>query len=227
MSVNNNYLISKITHSQPFYSEENLIISVLEHIHHFLPADNIVTLTELRVGAGRVDIVAGQVRSVSQSICSNLTNLEACVLSHLYYRKRLKALTVSNKLGLALSQVTDCLEKLCLKGYCVQAGQCFVRNQLPITNVVAIEGKLQNWRKALTQASRNRLFTSQSFVALDARYARPAIKNLQLFRNAKVGLAIVFNDDEIHILHRPPHRPPIADILPVMAESALIAHITH
>lgn len=58
----------------------------------------------------------------------------------------------------------------------------------PFKHVVAIEAKLYDWGRALTQAYRNRQFATQSWVVLDAHYSVSKVA-VDAFRKAGVGLA--------------------------------------
>jgi hypothetical protein len=72
-------------------------------------------------------------------------------------------------------------------------------------NTAALEMKLRDWRRALTQAFRYRSFAHVVFVVLDAAHAAPAIRSLDRFRRSNVGLISI--DDvsgtaQIHFVPR-------------------------
>jgi hypothetical protein len=58
----------------------------------------------------------------------------------------------------------------------------------PFKHVVAIEAKLYDWGRALTQAYRNRQFATQSWVVLDAHYSVSKVA-IDAYKQAGVGLA--------------------------------------
>jgi len=58
----------------------------------------------------------------------------------------------------------------------------------PFKHVVAIEAKLYDWGRALTQAYRNRQFATQSWVVLDAHYSVSKVA-IDTYMHAGVGLA--------------------------------------
>lgn len=62
----------------------------------------------------------------------------------------------------------------------------FQRQGRPILK--AFEIKLNNWRRALLQANRYRLFANSSIVVLPARNQNAALKYLETFRLLEVGL---------------------------------------
>lgn len=64
-----------------------------------------------------------------------------------------------------------------------------VREYELITNtIISIEAKLRNWKRALHQAMRYKRFSNISYVLLDRKYIRPALKNIHLFEENNVGL---------------------------------------
>lgn len=91
--------------------------------------------------------------------------------------------------------------------------------------MVAIEGKLKNWKQAVKQARRNQLFSVQSYVALDEYRAAKAIENLHIFKSYNLGLAIVSNSGDVSFKHRPKYQKPITSIMSVIAESSLLSQV--
>jgi hypothetical protein len=70
--------------------------------------------------------------------------------------------------------------------------------------VIAIEAKLKDWRRALLQARCYRKYANLSFVLLDEVYANPAIKALDMFRHAQVGLITMSSDNLEYQIHWSP-----------------------
>lgn len=67
----------------------------------------------------------------------------------------------------------------------------------PFKHVVAIEAKLYDWGRALTQAYRNRQFATQSWVVLDAHYSVSKVA-IDAFKQAGVGLAACSITGQLH-----------------------------
>jgi hypothetical protein len=64
-----------------------------------------------------------------------------------------------------------------------------LKNYQPITEtIISIEAKLRNWKKALQQACRYKRFSNQSYVLLDDHYVKPALRQIDLFKEVNVGL---------------------------------------
>lgn len=75
-------------------------------------------------------------------------------------------------------------------------------------NIVAIELKLKNWRRALTQAFRYKNYSHLSIVVLDADFEKPALKNIGEFEHFGVGLASYDNQGRLTLHHLPSVRTP-------------------
>lgn len=69
----------------------------------------------------------------------------------------------------------------------------------PFPQVVAIEAKLRDWRRALMQAYRYLQFSTESWVLLDHARAASAIKEHALFKSCGIGLASFTATGELHI----------------------------
>ena len=57
--------------------------------------------------------------------------------------------------------------------------------------VITVEFKLSNWRRAIHQAFRHRNFGNEAYVILDQARSQAAIRNLEIFKKANVGLITV------------------------------------
>ena len=69
--------------------------------------------------------------------------------------------------------------------------------------IAAIEAKVHDWRRALQQAYRDKLFADRVYVALEEQYANSAISQIAEFRRASVGL-ITVNQDNVTVHFHPP-----------------------
>lgn len=76
--------------------------------------------------------------------------------------------------------------------------------------VVAVELKMNNWRRALSQAFKYRSFSHLSFVLMDADRSRPALKNLNKFSNYNIGFATLDNCGNFKIHSLPTAFPPFS-----------------
>ncbi len=79
----------------------------------------------------------------------------------------------------------------------------FERKDDAIISLFAIEAKLHDWRTALRQAYRNKLFADKTFVALPEQFSKSAIANIIEFRRVSVGLILV-GSSSVRIVYNPP-----------------------
>lgn len=62
---------------------------------------------------------------------------------------------------------------------------------------IAFELKLKQWKRALVQAYKYRAFAELSYVILDHSHINPALKNIDLFISANIGLVSVNETGEV------------------------------
>jgi hypothetical protein len=187
----------------PFRSEEDLTRAFISVLRRSTPG-GWALLREVDAGVGVADLVLVESQQTMRSelpllrrvplrlapllapdVASRLTSLagfmEATGMS------RASALrTISGLVALRLAHREG--ERLQLRT---------VRSQ-PYDHIIAIEAKLRDWKRALTQAYRNRQFSSQSWVVLDGYYtvANAAVES---FARAQVGLATYSSTGELSI----------------------------
>lgn len=78
-----------------------------------------------------------------------------------------------------------------------------------LPNVISIEAKVADWRKAVSQAARNRLFSHRSYVALPENVAE-RIRNKPILRHLGIGVLAVHTSGDVWLAHRArSHRPKI------------------
>ncbi len=93
--------------------------------------------------------------------------------------------------GMSRPAALRALGDLALRGLVLRDGEAVqlrAASAAPFKHVVAIEAKLYDWGRALTQAYRNRQFATQSWVVLDAHYSLSKAA-IDAFTQAGVGLA--------------------------------------
>ena len=92
--------------------------------------------------------------------------------------------------GMSRPAALRVLGDLALTGLVLRDGetvQLRAASATPFKHVVAVEAKLRDWGRALTQAYRNRQFATQSWVVLDAHYSVSKVA-IDTFKQAGVGL---------------------------------------
>lgn len=71
-------------------------------------------------------------------------------------------------------------------------------------NVIAVEAKLKNWKRALFQAQRYKKFSDFSFVLLDEHHSNSALANLSAFKDSNIGLITM--SDTSYCIHYVPEK---------------------
>ena len=66
--------------------------------------------------------------------------------------------------------------------------------KLVTETIISIEAKLRNWQRALHQAIRYKRFSNKSYVLLDKKHIRPALKNIHAFQEKNIGLMSMDSD---------------------------------
>jgi DNA-binding HxlR family transcriptional regulator len=66
--------------------------------------------------------------------------------------------------------------------------------KLVTETIISIEAKLSNWQRALHQAIRYKRFSNKSYVLLDNKYIKPALKNIHAFQERNIGLMSMASD---------------------------------
>jgi len=80
-----------------------------------------------------------------------------------------------------------------------------------LTDSVAIEAKLKDWKRALKQAYRYKWFSNKSFVFLPLENIAVPRKNISLFQRYNVGLAGVSRASGIEVVYSPKPEAPISE----------------
>lgn len=76
---------------------------------------------------------------------------------------------------------------------------------------LAFEMKLSNWKRALMQAFRYRSFAEASYVLLDRKHVMPALKQIEKFERANIGLLSIDLSGDLVIHHQPSHDVPFCE----------------
>lgn len=85
------------------------------------------------------------------------------------------------------------------------------RNTEDSIMVFAFEMKLSNWQRALVQAFRYRSFAEASYVLLDKKHIAPAIRQVDRFERANIGLLSIDLLGNVAIHHQPKYDLPFCE----------------
>ena len=85
--------------------------------------------------------------------------------------------------------------------------------------IISIEAKLKNWKRALIQAYRYRSFSKKAYVFMDNDYIDAPLENIEEFKKFNIGLAGVSNE-KIEIYYEPEEKEPFSKELYIKAMDA-------
>lgn len=195
------------THFRPLRAgpEADLQVVVQDHLNDIVPPAEAPTWTggSVPLGAGIPDIV----RTSYEPELLALSGVDPATISLLAYLRavgRARPNTIRDRLGTNLGSVERKLAGLqdarivasCGSSYCLTEKW---RSVLP--EVISVEVKVSDWRKALYQASRNRIFSHRSYIALPEHVAE-RVKREPLFNDLGVGLISIMDFENLKLLRR-------------------------
>lgn len=90
----------------------------------------------------------------------------------------------------------------------------------------AFEMKLSNWKRALMQAFRYRSFAESAYVLLDRKHIAPALKQIDKFERANVGLLSIDLLGSVCIHYQPSHDMPFCERTRAQLEKIVIKATT-
>ena len=163
----------------------------------------------LTIGAGKPDLL---LVSYNPQIltASRLESHDEVVLGYLKTVSRARFETIRERTGRTSGQLERQLDQYVDVGAVFEKSGVFRltpcwRNILP--EVISVEAKVSNWRKAMHQAGRNRLFAHESFVALPETVALRTDTGAAL-REMGIGLLSICAK-EVDIVHSARRRQPV------------------
>jgi hypothetical protein len=93
-----------------------------------------------------------------------------------------------------------------------------------LSDVIAIEVKVSDWRGVLAQASRNSIFAHKSFVAMPERQAHKLVK-LPMTRELGIGILSVARDGSVTLVKKARRRQPTVSSYYYQIASVLASEI--
>jgi hypothetical protein len=169
----------------------------------------VCSVASLPVGAGLPDLITASCAPALFGIAS-LDDKAANVLAYLRVNEAAPLETVAAAVKQSRRAIARIMDALTGASAVTHDGELFSMSEtwryiLPET--VTVEAKIHDWRGALNQAARNRIFVHRSYVALPVGLAQrvrpePALKQLG------VGLLAVDDARDLHILRRAPRKQP-------------------
>lgn len=150
----------------------------------------------------------------------------AYALRQIPYRRSFSTESFVELSGTTRKTALTILRRFAELKYCVRArrkGEWMKWKQpIPLVNeIVAIEAKLRDWKRALAQADRHLDYAHRSWVLLDASRATRAIENLDKFKRLNVGLITQLPGQRPKVWFTPEKRTPRSGLRYWQANSEL------
>ncbi|UGY04327.1 hypothetical protein [Bradyrhizobium quebecense] len=153
------------------------------------------------IGAGKPDIILAGCAPEVVALDHKDVRAKA-LLAYLRMARKAKLSTMAERLGYDANSVKRSIEGL-LESKIVLSENDSFRMSDPwksvLPEIVTIEAKVGDWRRALNQAVRNQLFAHRSFVALPCGVASRA-KEDETFKRYGIGILSVENCDSVRVL---------------------------
>lgn len=159
------------------------------------------------IGAGLPDLVSVWCEPHVVSL-GDFTTTDGRILAYLRAVRQARVETIAHRVKASRRGVQKKLEQLLeieavlLKHVDVFSLSPAWREVLP--QVITIEAKVSDWKRAAQQAARNRLFAHKSFVALPEDVAR-RVRGEGMFAKLGVGIIAVGEAGGVRIVKRAPH----------------------
>lgn len=155
------------------------------------------------LGAGFPDVVVAAYKpELLELVNMNMSNVQ--ILAYLRTVGPARLDTISRRVKLSQRLVVELLDQLVQIQAVQSACNLFTISQIwraILPEIVSIETKVANWRRAAMQAKRNCIFSHRSFVALPERIAL-CKKSHPVFRQSGIGLLAIDDADEVRILRQ-------------------------
>jgi len=156
----------------------------------------------LPLGASMPDLLIVACNPQISSL-SDFGMLDAYILSYLRSVGRVRIDTIIERIGGPKKKILRCLSNLIEANVVIENSSVYSLSPSwrdILSEIVTVEAKVKNWKTAVEQAVRNRIFSHKSYVALPAHIAE-RIRTEQIFRHFGIGLLSV-DDDVVRITRR-------------------------
>jgi hypothetical protein len=189
-----------------FESEEQLV-SLLEKVYGSNRSDRWVWMREFSTSSGIADLV-GISLAPSTAGCASLGRIPpkwAYALRCLPREEPFAAEHLATLANVTSASARSILRIFGYSGFCEQVPQSnyWIKTSQPApvaTQIVAVEAKLRDWRRALYQAAQHAAYASHSWVVLDLAALPNARRHAHEFEIRGVGLAGLSTDGELDVV---------------------------
>jgi hypothetical protein len=189
------------------FDTEAQLVNLLEKVYTFARSDGWVWIREFNTPSGIADLagVALATPAASRSPLGRIPPQWAYTLRCLPCEEPFSLEYLASLANVTLGSARLILRAFGDSGFCVRAAEgrqwIKTRQPEPVANqIVAVEAKLRDWRRALYQAAQNAAYASHSWVVLDLTALPNASRNVDEFVRRGIGLAGLSTDGELDIV---------------------------
>lgn len=185
---------------------------------------NMLILEEVSLGLGIADLVVTFKKKCTRR--TPLTKLEIHILTSIKTDEGISYDKLINSTRISKSKLINSLSSLEKNNLVIcQDGKYYIKDnyEFCISDTIAIEAKLTNWRRAINQAYHYKWFSYNSFVCMPKDSSKPAIDNLNMFKKLEIGLMTIDNDGNLECVFYPPKSKPIEPKMSMLLNEQVIS----
>jgi len=211
-------------------SEKKLVESF---ISLFAPRVDHMVATEFDCSNGIADLVIVELGEWSPNgkQISQVNSRWLYALAMLPYRRAFHIDSFTASAGTTHRRAVEAMQEFCEAGFCrASRGQnMWLKAYQPrkvLKRTCAIEAKLSDWRRALSQANRYKDFANEVWVLMDSASVSAAASNIEEFKRQNIGLVAISSSKEVDFLFVPAFDNPRSDSREWQANGLMAALIT-
>lgn len=192
-----------------FQTEIELVTSLKHVLSQIFNNNCFEIFEEVSLGYGIADLVVSNLKEPISQIEANkiaLNNSDINIYNLINKSERISYDDILDITRSSKKEIFQSLDKLVANSYIKIEDSKFIIDkeyELPFHVNFAVEAKLKDWRRALSQAYRYRWFADYSYVVIDEEYSKRAMNNLNLFEKYNVGLASISTEGNFKRVFNP------------------------
>lgn len=186
---------------------------------------NMKVLREVNLGYGIADLVIALYENVDGSRKVFLNSTQIRILRIIEENPGILLGTIVDKTKASNRLVSKSLDVLVGENLIVVGNNGIKPNDKYVStlkNSIAIEAKLKDWKRALKQAYRYKWFSDRSFVCIPDTNIKPAISNIDSFKQMQVGLISICKNNGFNIIYNPKPTKPICREMNLLLNECLL-----
>jgi hypothetical protein len=213
-----------------FSTEQELVQSIttnLDAVPDLLGTGKRSVFTELDLGYGIADVVAVSYEESPSQRKNFLQYFDISLLSLIEKEERVSLDDIVYITRSPERRINSALTSLMEEEFIVYRHGYYTSHKKYaelLTDSVAIEAKLKDWKRALKQAYRYKWFADKSYVFVPSENINLPLANINLFEKYNVGLASVSETSGIEVVHAPFRERPYSERMRMALNEHLLAN---